>query len=564
MITLRLTDAGRAAIMGAAKRQIRNVQIRSLAIGTGTGPGGADDDVRTTLRAEIARAAPTTASPSTAGRIVVRGDFAPASHFTVTEVGLVARIGGSGAEFLLAYGAVPSAAAAIAAAVPGVVLIVVAVLEATHALADIPVSVGAPVTLGDAADRYPALTDTPDDYIAARYARVNAAGDAMLWDEAPPTVATEAALPGGATQAQSVFLVQNYAATGYPALALHSGGAWRYCLSLPAHAVNSHARAGLAELATLAEHTTASPPDDRLATPAGAREQIRRMLVAANLARTTRYDTQVATRRETEGSTRRETSRTTDVPATRSTQRETSRTTEVAATRSTQRETSRTTDVPSTRSTRRTTSRTTEFITTRSTRRETSRTTDVAATRSTRRETSRTTDVAATRSTRRETSRTTEFITTYYVYDGRDAPETHIDGHPRRKRTRTTRRTTRFDTTFDTDLTVQRQTRYDTTFGTDLTVQRQTRYDTTFDTDRTVQRQTRYGTTFGTDLTVQRQTRYGTAADTDITVERQTRYGTAADTDITVERQTRYGTAAVTTKVTEFDTQRETARVTRL
>ena len=277
MTTLRLTDAGRAAIMDATNRQIRKIQIRSLAIGTGTGPGGADDDARTTLRAEVMRAA-LTGTTVVRGRLALRADFTPTNNFTVTEAGLVARIGGSGAEFLLAYWAAPSADTALAPAVANVSLVIVTALDVTQAAAEIVVTVGATITFASPPTALLALTDTPAAYIAARYARVNAAGDAMLWDEAPPVVATEAALPGGATQAQSVFLVQNYATTGYPALALFSGGAWRYAVSLPIFAVNSHTRAGLTELATNAEHTRSSPASALGATPAGVRAEVNRQI----------------------------------------------------------------------------------------------------------------------------------------------------------------------------------------------------------------------------------------------------------------------------------------------
>ena len=418
MTTLRLTDAGRTAVADGANRAVRNIQIRALVIGDGIGPGGADDDGRTALRSQVDRAV-VSGTTAVEGRLAVRADFAPTTGYSVTEVGIIARIGDGGSEFLLAYWATPNAGMALAVAAPKVTMVIVAVVDVLHeagSAARVPVTVDETVAIVGGPDSLLGLVDGPDAFLAGKYFRANAAGTAGLWDEAPPVVGTETGLPAAATSPQSVFLVQDYASTGYPVLALRDGGDWRYCWSKPVFAENSTTETGLVELATNAEHTTAVPPSDRAATPAGAREQIARMLAAANLVRTTRYVTAF----DVERTTQRSTSYATNVDTTRATQRSTQRATNVDTTRATQRR------------------------------------------------------------------------TRYYVYDGRDAPETTIGGHPRRSRYRNTavstavrvRRQTRFDTAVSTAARVERQTAHDTAVATTARVERQTAHDTSRDTRR--------------------------------------------------------------------------------
>lgn len=99
---LRLTDFGRNAILDDENVGTRAVQITKLALGAGSGTGGADDDGRTTLRDQRDIVA-ATGSASVAGQIAVRGEFTSANAYAATEMGLFARIGAGGAEFLFAY-----------------------------------------------------------------------------------------------------------------------------------------------------------------------------------------------------------------------------------------------------------------------------------------------------------------------------------------------------------------------------------------------------------------------------------------------------------------------------
>lgn len=102
-IALRLTNAGRAALMDGANRATRAIEIREMQLGSGRGDGGASDDARTALRT-LRQTAAVEGSTATAGRLAVSATFeAPASDYTVSEIGLVARIGAGGDAFLLAY-----------------------------------------------------------------------------------------------------------------------------------------------------------------------------------------------------------------------------------------------------------------------------------------------------------------------------------------------------------------------------------------------------------------------------------------------------------------------------
>lgn len=269
MTMLRLTDAGRAALADPTNRQLNNVQLRSFAIGDGTGPGGEGDDSRTDLRSEQNRE-DLTGTTMVAGRLAVRASFVPTSTYSVTEAGIVARIGDAGAEFLLAYWAVDDAANALATTVSGVTLIVAGVLDITHAAAEVNVTVSADITFGGPGTLI-ALTDMPDQFDADKYLRANNAATAGIWDEAPPVVATEAALPAPAAAVQGAYRVEDYNGTGHPVLALLSGDQWRYAYSVGVFAVNSKTEDGLTRLAEDDEHTQANPPSDKAATPSGVR-----------------------------------------------------------------------------------------------------------------------------------------------------------------------------------------------------------------------------------------------------------------------------------------------------
>lgn len=278
MTMLRLTDAGRAALADATNRAVNNVQLRSFAIGSGTGPGGEMDDSRAALRSQQNRA-DLTGTTLVSGRLAVRAEFAPTSVFAVTEAGILARIGDAGAEFLLAYWAVADVADALATTISGVTLIVAGVLDVTHAAAEVDVTVSADITFGGPGTLV-ALTDAPDQFDADKYFRANNAGTAGIWDEAPPVVATEAALPALAAAVQSTYLVRDYDGTGRPVLALKAGGAWWYAHVPENFPLATTARAGVVELETSLE-TVAGIGTTRATTGAGVAAAIAALVDAA-------------------------------------------------------------------------------------------------------------------------------------------------------------------------------------------------------------------------------------------------------------------------------------------
>ena len=102
-IALRLTAAGAAALMDGANRATRAIEIREMQLGSGRGDGGASDDARTALRT-LNQAVAVEGSTMVAGRLSLTAAFPPpAADYTVSEIGLVARIGAGGDAFLLAY-----------------------------------------------------------------------------------------------------------------------------------------------------------------------------------------------------------------------------------------------------------------------------------------------------------------------------------------------------------------------------------------------------------------------------------------------------------------------------
>ena len=171
---LRLTTIGRQTLADGANRKTRAVTLTRLAAGSGSGPGGAADDARTTLRNQRA-SADATGATALAGRLVARGDLMPMAAFNVTEVGLFARVG-AGAEILLAYWT--KGDHVLAAATPGVTLVLAAVIEIQAAAAEVAVTLTPAVTV-TGPSTFLGLTDTPDAYAASQLLRADAAGSGV-------------------------------------------------------------------------------------------------------------------------------------------------------------------------------------------------------------------------------------------------------------------------------------------------------------------------------------------------------------------------------------------------
>lgn len=174
---LRITDAGRAALADGANVGVAGVRITKVLVGSGQGPGGAGDDTRVALRnqRDSAVAGGSTMVPA---RVLVRGDVAATASYNITEVGLEARVGAAGAPFLFAYWS--NAGEVFAAAVAGVVVLVVAAIDVVpETPAELSVDVS-PTVQAEFSSTFAGLTDTPSGGLAAgAYYRVRNVGDAL-------------------------------------------------------------------------------------------------------------------------------------------------------------------------------------------------------------------------------------------------------------------------------------------------------------------------------------------------------------------------------------------------
>ena len=141
---LRLTTAGRTALADGANVGANAVRLTHVAIGDGSGPGGADDDGLSALRSERDRVAAAGSAP-VERRIAFRGDFMPAAAYDVTEVGVFGNAPGE-ASALLAYWS--DGGAVIGSAVAGTKLVVAAVLEFVAAAAEVAVTLNPTISLG--------------------------------------------------------------------------------------------------------------------------------------------------------------------------------------------------------------------------------------------------------------------------------------------------------------------------------------------------------------------------------------------------------------------------------
>ena len=169
--TWRLTDAGRAALADGLNRGVRAVSFASLAVGSGSAPGGASNDARTTLSAQTDTGV-LTGTTTVAGRIALQATIVSTAAYQVTEVGLFARIG-AGAEFLAAYWTDDGRAVA-AAASAGDTLVLAGILDIQAAAADVTVTVNPALTLNPPASLAELLAGLADE----EYLRVAVQGGA--------------------------------------------------------------------------------------------------------------------------------------------------------------------------------------------------------------------------------------------------------------------------------------------------------------------------------------------------------------------------------------------------
>ena len=231
MAALTLTTAGIAALTGGANNaQVEEVQLREMAVGDGHGPGGVADIGRTTLRNEQDRAsgADFMGTNPAGGRLSLVASFTPSTNYAVSEVGIFARIGDDDStKFLLAYWAAPADAGALTRSHANTKLVIASVVDVSGASAPINITLDPDITFTAPANLL-AMTDFPDAFSAHLYLRGNATGTAVEFAQAPPVVATEAALPAANAAVPKTWTVTNYNGTGRSALAITDGADWCY------------------------------------------------------------------------------------------------------------------------------------------------------------------------------------------------------------------------------------------------------------------------------------------------------------------------------------------------
>ncbi|MDE2667556.1 MAG: hypothetical protein OXI69_15555 [Acidobacteriota bacterium] len=179
-MALRITTLGRQNLIDGTNRGTRALQVTRLALGDGTGAEGAANDSRTALRSERDSVAASGAATQ-AGRLVLRGDFQSAHAYSVTELGVFARVGAVGAEFLLAYDVRPQAALAIAAKTK-TLLVISVILELVQSAAELTVTLSPSIAVGGGS--LAGLADFPA-IVARQYLRGNAGGDGVEFGDLP-------------------------------------------------------------------------------------------------------------------------------------------------------------------------------------------------------------------------------------------------------------------------------------------------------------------------------------------------------------------------------------------
>ena len=135
----RLTDAGRALLVDGANRAARAVQLIAIVVGDQHGAGGADDDNRIALRRQKGRGA-LTGSSAIAGRWIVEATITATAAYSVTEVGLIGRVGDAGDEKLVAYWTGGGTAIAASGAA-GNIITIAGAIQLQAAAADVAVTV---------------------------------------------------------------------------------------------------------------------------------------------------------------------------------------------------------------------------------------------------------------------------------------------------------------------------------------------------------------------------------------------------------------------------------------
>ena len=184
MSALVLTNRAITELADGDNRQLRNIQLRTLAVGTGT---GAPSAALTALRAERQTGA-LVGTTQQQGRIAVVGSIAANADYNVAEVGIFARLGDTGAEWLFAYWSTENAATPLLRTTNGSLAIIPAVFDVdVDPAAEIAVTISPLIDFG--ARYLTNLADVAPALVASRWLKVNAAGDEVRFVTLPIAVA---------------------------------------------------------------------------------------------------------------------------------------------------------------------------------------------------------------------------------------------------------------------------------------------------------------------------------------------------------------------------------------
>ena len=231
MNELKLTTAGRAALMDGNNRQTRAIVMRTLAIGSGHGPPSqTETEPRAALRIQR-DSGDVGGQTNVAGRVAVRASITPSANYNVTEVGLFAQIEAE-APFLLAYWT--DDGRVLVPASQDSTTVIAGVLDLAVAAAEVNVTVSPVVSLsavGAAVD----LSDFPDAFVAGGYLRATSP-DPLALENVTPEQVRDDVTPGLSVLADEANIA--WAVNSKPNATVELGG--NRTMSTPTGAVDGH------------------------------------------------------------------------------------------------------------------------------------------------------------------------------------------------------------------------------------------------------------------------------------------------------------------------------------
>ena len=258
-MNLRWTDAGRAALAAKAHVGTAAVKLTHVAIGDGSGAGGAGDDSRTALRSERHRAA--LAGQAATGKIAARADFNPDASYGITEAGIFGTAGDPPNDPPELYLYWTDGGREAGKAADGTALAIAAVIEFQDSAADVKVTVGGNVVFGTVDQA------TAAAFGSTRYATAAETGDGTAEDRA----LTPKGLHGGIAKVLAAASAKTPVdGTIYQLEGTAAAGLAVKKRTLPGATT---LQKGIVELAT-ADEAKKGADTDRAVTPAGLKSAI--------------------------------------------------------------------------------------------------------------------------------------------------------------------------------------------------------------------------------------------------------------------------------------------------